>query len=378
MIINDNFALNLPLNSTSFGNIGFSIARACFERGLNPNIFPVMNQVDISTQKPDDKFNQWLQFNISKAGKNHSRKHPCFRIWHTNADSLLSLSDNESFLTFIETDQITEHERNILSQKKNVFVTSNYLKRVCEDYGLNNVKYLELGFDSHNFKQLDKKYYNDGRIVFSILGKYEEKRKLTKKTIQAWLSKYGVPKNGSGVPKHYLHVAAYNPFLIQNVNGQVVDHNHRLFSECLNGKDYGNVQFFGWFQNNELYNDFLQSNNIVLGMGGGENLGMGEFHSVALGRHSVIHNCNGFKDWATEENSCLVKPSGKIECYDSVFFHKGNIYQQGNFFDYSTDEFIDGCERAIKRHDTNPLNSNGLELQKRTYQKTLDTILENL
>ena len=374
--MNDNFALNLPFNSTSFGNIGFSIAREFFNRGANPNIFPI-GGVDNSTQRNDDKFNQWISSCIQKGIKSHSRKYPCFKLWHTIPDSLSSFSENEIFLTFIETDQITEFERNILNQKRTILVTSNYLKRVMEDYGIKNVKYLQLGFDSYNFKVLDKVYYNDDRIVFSILGKYEEKRKAHKKTIQAWIKKFGVPKTGVKL-KHILHCALYNPFLVQNQNGQVIDHNPRLFQECLGGRDIGNVQFFGWFANNELYNDFLQAAHIVIGMGGGENFGAGEFHSTALGRHSVILNCNGFKDWAANENSCLVQPSGKIESHDGVFFHKGNITQQGMFFDYNEDEFIGQCEEAIKRHEIEKINKSGLELQGRTYKETVDFILKEI
>ncbi|MEK6878699.1 MAG: hypothetical protein AABY22_03780 [Nanoarchaeota archaeon] len=315
--------------------------------------------------------------NIQKGIKSHSRKYPCFRLWHTNPDSLSSVSENETFLTFVETDQITEYERNILSQKKTVFVTSSYTKKVMEEFGLTNIKYLQLGFDSYNFNVLNKKYYDDDRIVFGILGKYEERRKNHKKTVQAWLKKFGIPKTGVKM-KYMLHCSLFNPFMIQNQGGQIIDHNPRLFQECLGGKDWGNIQFFGWFQNNLLYNDFLQSNHLVLGMGGGENFGAGEFHSVGLGRHAVILNSNGFKDWADSNNSCLVQPSGKMESHDGIFFHKGNISQQGMFFDYSEDEFIAMCEQAIKRYESNPINLDGLKLQQRTYSSTVDAILKEM
>ncbi len=373
--MNDNFALQLPFNSTSFGNIGFSIAREIMSRGINPCIFPI-GPVDFSSQKPDDKLAKFLQDNINKSLKTHSKKNPCIRLWHTNQDSISSVSNEEIFITFIETDQITEYERNILNQKKTVFVTSNFLKGACNDYGLTNVKYLQLGFDGHNFNKLDKKFWNDDRIVFNLLGKYEH-RKHHKKVIRAWLKKYGVPKTGV-IPKYTLQCAIYNPFLVQNINGQIIDHNINIFRDCTEGKDYGNIQFLGWMQNNLQYNDYLQSAHAVLGLGGGENFGAGEFHSVALGKHSVILNANGFKDWADPNNSCLVQPNSKVECYDGVFFQKGNIFQQGNFYSYSDDEFIDQFEKVVKRIKDNPLNTKGLELQNRTYKETVDNILKEI
>ncbi len=54
-------------------------------------------------------------------------------------------------------------------------------------------------------------------------------------------------------------------------------------------------------QKNSLYNDYLNSANIILGMSGGEGWGLPEFQSVALGKHAVILNATGYKDWATEK-----------------------------------------------------------------------------
>jgi hypothetical protein len=146
----------------------------------------------------------------------------------------------------------------------------------------------------------------------------------------------------------------------------------------MGGKEWGNIEFCTWFPNNENYNNYLQSNHIVLGMGGGENFGAGEFHSVGLGRHSVILNANGFKDWATPENSCLVFPSGKVDSHDGMFFFKGNIFQQGSFFFYDDDEFISACESAVQKFESNPLNTKGLELQTRTYKNTVDQLIEEI
>ena len=53
-----------------------------------------------------------------------------------------------------------------------------------------------------------------------------------------------------------------------------------------------------------------------------------EFHSVAMGKHSVTLNASGYKQWANEENSVLVNPSGKVPVYDGMFFHEGQPYNQ--------------------------------------------------
>jgi hypothetical protein len=112
-------------------------------------------------------------------------------------------------------------------------------------------------------------------------------------------------------------------------------------------------------------------------MSGGEGWGLPEFQSVALGKHSVILNATGYKNWATEDNSVLVEPNGKRDVYDGIFFHKGSAFNQGNTFTFDDDEFINGCEKAIEKHKANPINEKGLSLQDSfSYKKTADSILK--
>ena len=127
--------------------------------------------------------------------------------------------------------------------------------------------------------------------------------------------------------------------------------------------------------NNSMYNDYLNSADIIIGMSGGEGWGLPEFHSVALGKHSVIMDAHGYKSWANKENSVLVNPTNKIECYDGVFFNKGAPYNQGSIFDFDADEFIVGCETAIKRIEENKINKEGLKLQS---EYTIDNFVDNI
>jgi hypothetical protein len=148
-------------------------------------------------------------------------------------------------------------------------------------------------------------------------------------------------------------------------------------SQILGGKSYFNINFLGMMQKNSLYNDFLNSGNIILGMSGAEGWGLPEFQSVALGKHSVILNASAYKDWATEENSILVESNGKEDATDGVFFKKGTPYNQGEIFTFDEDAFIEGCEKAIERYKDSPENTAGLDLQNKfTYKNTVEAIME--
>ena len=127
---------------------------------------------------------------------------------------------------------------------------------------------------------------------------------------------------------------------------------------------------------NSVYNDFLNASDIMLAMSGGEGWGLPEFHSVAMGSHAVVLNCNGYKSWANEENSVLLEPSGKIPVYDGRFFVEGNTVNQGSIFDFNEDDFISACEEAVKRVESNRNNENVLKIQEyfkvsTTYDKIL-------
>ena len=103
---------------------------------------------------------------------------------------------------------------------------------------------------------------------------------------------------------------------------------------------------------NKVYNDYLNSADIVLGMSGGEGWGLPEFHSVGLGKHAVILNATSYKEWANTDNAVMIEPSGKTEIYDNKFFIKGAPFNQGSIFDFNEDEFIAGCEKAIENYET--------------------------
>ena len=353
------YCLELPINPVSFGQVSTSLLKEVRGRGLDPCIFLIGNP-DLSTQKKDEEFEKWLSNCVSNAPKLHDRNNTSIKLWHLNG-GLGSNSKEQVLFTFYELDSPTETELNIA--KNNTLVTSSeYSKQVFESSGIKN-HYIPLGFDKENFKVLDKEFFNDGRIVFNLCGKFE-KRKHHRKAIRAWLKKFGNNK------KYFLQCSIFNTFLSQ-------EDNQKLIAETLGGQNYFNINVVGFMPNNELYNDFLNSGNIIIGMSGGEGWGLPEFQSVGLGKHSVILNAHSYKGWANEKNSVLVTPSGKVDSHDGMFFNKGADFNQGQIFDWNEDDFISACEEAIKRVESNPTNEEGLKIQEDfTYSKTLDSLLK--
>lgn len=354
------FALNLPINGVSFGQTSVLLLKEIYKRGLTPYLFPVGNAVDLSCYDNDDGFNQWLNECLTKAHTEHSRDVPVFKLWHL-FDSLSSVSKTQFLLTFYELDSPTPLELNYAKNNDKVLFSSLYTRDIFDSFGAKNTGYLPLGFDANSFYKKDKVFFNN-RITFNICGKFE-KRKHHAKAIREWANVFG------GKSEYSLQCSIYNPFFSEEQNNQIE-------AQILNGQKIPNITFLKFMQKNSVYNDYLNSADIVIGCSGGEGWGLPEFQSCALGKHAVILNCGGYKSWATDNNSVLINPNAKIDATDNIFFKKELPYNKGNIFDFSPENYRAALHEAVRRYSCNKLNQAGLELQKDfSAEKFCDNVL---
>lgn len=353
-------AFNLPLNSTSLGQVSLSILRELFNRNIDINLFPIGN-IDVGTQKQDQDFISYIQKSINSSYKEYNRNTPIFKLWHLNG-SLESFSKKQVLLSFYEVDSPTETETNIIKNNEKVLFSSNYTVSLFKSIGVNNVEFIPLAFDNTHFKQTTKR--NIKAVQFGLFGKLEPQRKRHLKTIALWAKKYG------NNPNYSLNCAIFNHFLEPQIQSQII-------SQALGGQNYFNINFLNYMPSNEMYNDLLNNTDIVLAMSGGEGWGLPEFQTVALGKHCLGLNAHAYKDWMTAENSILIDPNGKIPCYDNIFFKEGLEFNQGQIFDWDEKDFLDGLDKVEQRYKENPNNIEGLKLQQQfTYSKMVDSILD--
>ena len=167
------FAAHLPINGLSFGQVSLSILKEFHKRGLEPCLFPINE--DVSSFSFDKDFVDWLKACIRKSPEKHKRDNPSIMLWHLNATALTSVSRRSVLLSFYELDSPTPAEINVASNFDKLAFTSKYSIDTFSDYGVTS-EYVPLGFDVNHFKSLDKKYYDDGRIVFNLCGKLEKRK----------------------------------------------------------------------------------------------------------------------------------------------------------------------------------------------------------
>lgn len=361
---------NVPVNRVSFGQVSYNLLKAAKSLGHNVFLVPIA-QIDLGTLNVTPEFHKWLTEACIRGVEGVQRDMRGIKLWHlvtpdgennSVRGSYDKICDNTSFVSFYELDSPTPVELNVARQHDTIF-TSSYTAEVFSQKGV-QTRFVPLGFDKENFFATNKRYFQDDRIAFALLGKFEN-RKHHQKVIRAWVKRFGNDK------RYYLQCAVFNPFFNPQMNANLV-------AGSFDGKNYWNVNALPWIEKNLAYNDFLNSNHIVIGMSGGEGWGLPEFHTVGIGKHAVILNAHAYKDWATSENAVLVNPLNKMSAIDNFFFREGMPYNQGNIFNWDEDEFIAGCEEAIERYRTNSVNTAGLRLQETfTYEKTLQAILNN-
>ncbi len=351
--------VNAPINALSFGNVSVNILRELYKKNIDLIFFPIGEKVELSAyDKIDQDFIKYLQERTNNRFEKIDKNIPSLKLWHIFG-SESRYTKNQSLFTFHEVSEVTPVEKNLLNLQDSILVSSNYTKSIFELNGLSNVTYVPLGFDT-DFHLTNRSYLPE-KIHFGLMGKFEN-RKNSSRIIKTWLKLFG---NKS---EYQLTCAITNQFLEKS----------RFQNELLkimDGKHYNNVNFLPYMQMNSEVNDYLNSIDIDLGgLSGAEGWNLPSFNATALGKWSVVINATAHKDWATKDNSILIEPSSLKDCYDDIFFKKGQAFNQGQFFDISDEEMENAILKSVSYAKTP--NPEGLKLQKQfTYEKTVETIL---
>lgn len=343
--------LEAAYNPLSFGQIAYGVTNSLFKLGVDLNIFPIHGNADVSAfDKNGEFFNPKIKSSIENRYLTYSNDIPSLRIWHI-LDSEGKVSKNNSLLTFHETDQITEAEKNVLNSFNRIFVTSNYTKNIFEEGGVTvPVFFIPMGIELTQYYKLNKKYLEESICCWNLTGKVENRKK-TKLAIRGWCKKF------AGNNKHRLNLFTHNTHLTP-------EQNNALYADIFQGQQPPwNVQIFGPQQYNSQMNDAFNATSIVIDISGGEALSLPSLNMVGLGKHALIHNCTAMKDWATPENSTLIESVGMEPAVDNVFFHAGGQNNQGNFFSISENDYLDGLDKVYQKWKLNPINEEGLKLR---------------
>jgi len=348
-----NFALEFPLNNSLEAKISKLFLRTVYEiekndlKHENWFLFPTTD-VDFSSDYNDEHFNIWLMHQAINGRENYNRNIPSFKIAKLD-NCLNSVSYKSNVLSFYELDSPTNSELNSARQSK-IHFPSSYSKDIFKEKGL-GCSFIPIPFDYFNFSNLETNKEKDDLIVFSIQSEFQAKRHHAK-TIKAWAEKYGNNQN------YVLQCAINNKALSQPQNKQISEQILKSVGNPSNIKFYTIDHYNDW-------NRFINNADILISMSGGESFNYYDFNGVAIGKHAIVLNAHSNKDWANEDNCCLVSPTKKAFVYDNLFYLKGHFLNQGSVFDFDVSDFLKACDYAVERLLKNKVNENGFLLQQK-------------
>lgn len=357
----DSLIFKCPVNPVSFGNVSLNLLREMFKRDMVIAHFPIGN-VDASVyDKLPNDLKEWLQNSINNRFKLLKKDLPTLQLWHING-SESRITPKHHLITFYELDKPTDTEKNIVDIHDSVMFSSEYSAKAFKSIGCKNVSHIPIGFDP-DFHKTGKEYLQD-KVHFGLMGKFE-KRKHTGRILRLWAEKYGNNYN------YQLSCCINNSFLKQ-------DQLNQLIHQALDGKKYGNINFLPFLKTNSEVNEFMNAIDIDLtGLSGAEGWNLPAFNATALGKWSIVLNATSHKDWANEQNSILVEPSGKTPAYDGVFFQEGAPFNQGNIHTFNDEEVLSKMEEAELKCKKE--NTEGLKLQENfSYSNMLDCVIKNI
>lgn len=353
-----NFNIELPINSLSIGQVSYGLLNELFERGIEPNIFPIGGNVDLSAFIIKEGFVEWLQNCIRKADSSFRSEDTSISLWHIQG-SHKRISNRNILWTFHETDQLTASEQNILSKFDVVLAPSLYTKDVFSKY-LDNVQYCPPFFDELHFFRTDRSYKDENTINFALIGKLE-KRKHTIDTMVGWANKY------ANNPNFKLNACIYNAFIpIEEQNNQVL----RAFG----GKLPANINILPFQEKNTQLNDLMNKCDVHISCSGAEGWSLPIFNALCLGKQVIAMNAHSHKDFCDNDNSILIDPTGMDNIYDKKFFQEGANFNQGKFFLFSQQDFHSALDKAVERAKERNVNGEKLK-DKFSVSKTVDTLL---
>lgn len=342
--------LEVPYNSLSFGHCAVGISRCLIDQGVEFDAFPVGGTVDFGVyDKLPDNYKNYIVSSAQSAIGKYNKNNISLKLWHLSG-SHSRIGHKQILLSYHELDSLTPWEINVANQQEAIILTSEFSKQVFINSGVTTPIYVvHYGYDNLHYKRLDKEFYSDKSIVFSIFGKMEFRKK-QERVIKLWCKKYG------NNPLYRLHIHCFNPFLKDQMNN--------IYARCFEGRPAPfNVKLYDFQPLDSLMNECYNVCGIVLDLSGGESISLPSLCCTALGKHNVVLNSHALKEWANPENSTLVQPNGKEPCIDGIFFHPNSPYNCGNIYTWSDEDLLKAFDSAIERYKQNPRNVEGEKLQ---------------
>ncbi len=355
--------LNLiaPINQLGYGVVGYNVLKSLQSAGHDVSYFPLGSP----TWDTDLTFVR----NAMEQAKSFEVAAPSIRIWHQNDLAMFPGGGRRIGWPIFELNKFTDVERLHLSSVDQLFVCSEWAKKVLEDNDIKpplGIKVIPLGVDTsifHRSEEADqhRAYWTQDKTVFLNVGKWEV-RKGHNELLEAFN-------------------AAFTPG--DKVELWMLNHNHFIGKEnevwktkYLASEMGASVRIIPRMNSQKELCDVFNSVDFGVFPAHAEGWNLEPLELMACGIPSIVTNYSGHTEYCNGDNSFLVEPNGMESAEDGRWFH-GN----GEWCTFELDALVDAMRAA---HDYKQSGSKKLEagmkatVEKYSWAHTVKAIEEAL
>lgn len=350
--------VNCPINVTSYGYVS-----SYFLRGLH-RLGHDVRHIPIGQNSPDENLAHELAQPLSRW--DFATDGPCLKIWHQHDLNAFYGSGKRIGMPIFELDGFNPKELHSLSNPDELIVCSKWAKEViqrhvpCQD---SNVSVVPLGYDDSIFypAQLPQ----TGPTVFGNFGKWEVRKGHDK--IAEIFNKAFTPQDDV-----VMCMMPHNFFLSQQEVNQWVSRIKKypiaskfmMIGRQRTQRDVFNIM-------SQVHCGFFPSR--------AEGWNLEALELLASGRHLIITDCTGHTEFCDNDNSMLVKMTGKEKAYDGKWFN--GDFDWHSLGPEQIDQMVEYLREIHRKHQdrTLQINQAGIESTKKyTWDSVTKVLAERL
>jgi glycosyltransferase involved in cell wall biosynthesis len=325
------YNLMLPINTTSYGIVGYNVAKNWDE---DFSLFPIYSLKDIYVEK--DAETDFIKRAITNAD-NWDYNKPCLKLWHQHSMELFPKSSKRVGFPIFELDEFTKKEKNNLLSLDKIIVTSQWAKDVIHSHALLqscDVEVVNLGTDTSLFNdKWDNK--KNGPYTFLNIGKLE-KRKGHDVLIEIF--------NRAFSPQDDVLLVVYweNHFLDKNV--------HERYQELYKASKMGHrIMFMPRVPKQADVANIIKSADAYISPSRAEGWNMPLYDAIACNKPVITTNCTAHTEYCNKNNSFLVDSFETEIAHDGAFF-KDYIGSWHKITDKQIDDFAQYMRHCYKNN----------------------------
>jgi len=328
------YNLMMPINTTSYGIVGYNIAKNWNE---DFSLFPIYSLKDVYIET-DAEFD-FIKNAISNSDTWDYSK-PCLKLWHQHSMELFPKCSKRIGFPIFELDEFSRKEKyNLLSLDK-IIVTSQWAKDVIHSHALlsnTNVEVVNLGTDISLFNDNWQEHQKETPYTFLNIGKLE-KRKGHDALVQIFNKAFDPEDNVLLViywENHFLpkeeHLKIEKIYKSSKMGDKILIM-PRVPKQC----DIANI---------------IKGAQAYISPARAEGWNMPLYDAIACNKPVITTNCTAHTEYCNVSNSFLVDVPETEIAHDGLFF-KQYIGSWHKITDKQIDEFAERMRYCYKNNIT--------------------------